>query len=118
MIQNKEPEKIVTYDSAEAASIQTVTGWVSRSGRFWGNDEHMARYDGLPPFSNDFNRSHPEKRQHREQAEHGNTGGNGNPGQCAVHYSPIGCAHLAERRLPRMTHMSHLRWSKYAGIII
>lgn len=46
MSQNKEPEKIVPYDSAEAASIQTVTGWVSRSGRFWGNDEHMARYDG------------------------------------------------------------------------
>lgn len=46
MSQNKEPEKIVPYDSAEAASIQTVTGWVSRSGHFWGNDEHMARYDG------------------------------------------------------------------------
>ena len=42
MNRNKEPEKIVPYDSSEAASIQTVTGWVSRSGRFWGNDEHMA----------------------------------------------------------------------------
>lgn len=46
MNRNNEPEKIVPYDSSEAASIQTVTGWVSRSGRFWGNDEHMARYDG------------------------------------------------------------------------
>lgn len=36
----------IMYDSPEAASIQTVTGWVSRTGHFWGNDEHMARYDG------------------------------------------------------------------------
>lgn len=39
-------EKIILADSDEAASIQTVTGWVSSAGRFWGNDEHMARYDG------------------------------------------------------------------------
>lgn len=39
-------KQIITYDSPEAASIQTVTGWVSRSGRFFGNDEHTARYDG------------------------------------------------------------------------
>lgn len=39
-------EQIIAYDSPEAASIQTVTGWVSRAGRFFGNDEHMARYDG------------------------------------------------------------------------
>lgn len=39
-------EKIIPYDSSESASIQTVTGWVSRGGRFWGDDEHMARYDG------------------------------------------------------------------------
>lgn len=37
---------IILEDSPEAASIQTVTGWVSRTGRFWGNDERMARYDG------------------------------------------------------------------------
>lgn len=43
---NKPEEKIVPYDSPEAASIKTVIGWVSRTGRFWGNDEHMARYDG------------------------------------------------------------------------
>ncbi len=33
-------------ESDEAASIQTVTDWVASGGRFWGNDEHMARYDG------------------------------------------------------------------------
>lgn len=38
--------KEIHYDSPEAASIKTVTGWVSSSGRFWGDDEHMARYDG------------------------------------------------------------------------
>ena len=39
-------EQIIAYDSPEAASIKTVTGWVSRTGHFFGNDEHMARYDG------------------------------------------------------------------------
>lgn len=38
--------KTIMYDSPEAASVQTVTGWVSSTGRFWGQDEHMARYDG------------------------------------------------------------------------
>ena len=33
-------------ESDEAASIQTVTGWVSRDGHFWGKDERMARYSG------------------------------------------------------------------------
>lgn len=39
-------EKQINYDSDEAASIQTVTGWVSSKGHFWGKDERMARYDG------------------------------------------------------------------------
>ncbi|MDH0730935.1 hypothetical protein N5F23_00580 [Pseudomonas sichuanensis] len=39
-------EKVVMYESPEAASIQTVAGWVDPSGRFWGKDEHMARYCG------------------------------------------------------------------------
>lgn len=39
-------KKPVLYESDEAASLQTVTGWVSRTGHFWGKDEHMARYDG------------------------------------------------------------------------
>lgn len=36
----------ILYNSPEAASIQTITGWVSSMGRFWGKDEHMARYEG------------------------------------------------------------------------
>lgn len=42
----KKEDVMVMYDSPEAASIQTVTGWVSRNGHFWKDDEHMARYDG------------------------------------------------------------------------
>src|ERR1035441_3784975 len=39
--------KIVLYDSPEAATFQTgLSGWVSRTGRWWGNDEHMARWEG------------------------------------------------------------------------
>lgn len=38
--------EIVMEDSGEAASYKTVTGWVSRTGQFWGTDERMARYCG------------------------------------------------------------------------
>lgn len=43
--QQKE-KKIIPYDSPEAASFKTVTGWVSSDGIFCGNDEHVARYRG------------------------------------------------------------------------
>jgi hypothetical protein len=36
----------VMYDSPEAAQVKTVTGWVSRLGHFYGDNEHIARYDG------------------------------------------------------------------------
>lgn len=42
----KKTDKIILDTSPEAASIKTVTGWFSRTGRFWGDDERMARYDG------------------------------------------------------------------------
>ncbi len=32
--------------ASDAATRQTVTGWVSRTGRYWGDDERMARWDG------------------------------------------------------------------------
>ena len=38
--------KVVFPEDDEAASLQTVTGWVSRIGNFWGKDERMARYNG------------------------------------------------------------------------
>lgn len=44
-VRNKAPE-VVLSTSDEAATIRTVTGWVSRNGRFWGDDERIARYDG------------------------------------------------------------------------
>ena len=52
-------KNIIMRDSPEAASIQTVTGWVSSIGRFWGADEHMARFDGATHQKCDKNPSHP-----------------------------------------------------------
>lgn len=46
MKQLKKQENIVMYDSDEAATIQTVTGWVSGDGFFWGENEHQARWRG------------------------------------------------------------------------
>jgi len=42
----KKEKEVIMYDSDKAAQIKTVTGWVDRNGRFWGKDEHMARYSG------------------------------------------------------------------------
>lgn len=39
-------QPIILYASDEAAHEATVTGWVARDGRFWGDDEHMARWCG------------------------------------------------------------------------
>ena len=39
-------DKIILPSSDQAASFQTVSGWVSRNGHFFGNDERLARYDG------------------------------------------------------------------------
>lgn len=37
---------VVMRDSEEAARLVTLTGWVSRLGHFYGDDERIARYDG------------------------------------------------------------------------
>lgn len=42
----KMSEPIILNTSDEAASIQTITGWVSREGFFYGPDERTARYAG------------------------------------------------------------------------
>ncbi len=42
---NNEP-KVILDTSPEAASIQTLTGWVSSTGQFWGGNERAARFDG------------------------------------------------------------------------
>lgn len=34
------------YDSPEAAQLKTVSGWISSDGRFFGNDENLARFAG------------------------------------------------------------------------
>ena len=40
-------DEIVMSDSAEAATYRTdISGWVSRDGRFFGDDERLARWSG------------------------------------------------------------------------
>lgn len=40
-------EKIIMYDSPEAATYKTdLKGWVSSTGNYFGKDEHLARYAG------------------------------------------------------------------------
>jgi hypothetical protein len=39
-------EIIILYTDDAAASLKTVTGWVSRNGLFFGSDERTARYNG------------------------------------------------------------------------
>jgi hypothetical protein len=39
-------ETVVSFDSDEAAHLTTVTGWMSRRGIFYGDNERGARYDG------------------------------------------------------------------------
>jgi len=46
MPETKKDELVVLPESDEAAKLQTVTGWVSREGHFYGADERAARYDG------------------------------------------------------------------------
>lgn len=43
---NQKTSKVVMMESDEAASIKTITGWVDRHGRFWGDNEHQARWSG------------------------------------------------------------------------
>ena len=43
----KDKEKQVLYTSEETVKYVTnIKGWVDRHGRFWGKDEHMARWSG------------------------------------------------------------------------
>lgn len=39
-------ERVIPYDSPKAAKRVRMTGWRASNGRFWGDDEHMARFDG------------------------------------------------------------------------
>lgn len=39
-------DKIIMFDSDEAAQKKTITGWVSSDGYFYSNDEKAARYRG------------------------------------------------------------------------
>ena len=49
---------IIMFDAPEAASLKTVTGWVSADGRFFGGDENLARYCGATHRRCDVNPEH------------------------------------------------------------
>jgi hypothetical protein len=45
--ENEMDNKVVMFNSEEAAQYKTgLSGWVSRHGHYYGNDERAARYDG------------------------------------------------------------------------
>ncbi|MDR3620498.1 MAG: hypothetical protein P4L85_14200 [Paludisphaera borealis] len=52
----------VFYDSDQAAKRVTLTGWVSRHGRFYGDDEHAARWDGCTHRQCDCGKAHERSR--------------------------------------------------------
>lgn len=54
--------KVIMYDSPEAAQLVTVTGWATRDGRFFGDNEHLARYCGSTHKACDKNENHPPHR--------------------------------------------------------
>jgi len=54
-----EQKPIIMFDAPEAASLKTVTGWVSADGRFFGADENLARYCGATHRRCDVNPEHP-----------------------------------------------------------
>lgn len=54
--------KVIMYDSPEAAQFVTVTGWATKDGRFFGDNEHLARYCGSTHKSCDKDESHPPHR--------------------------------------------------------
>lgn len=43
---SKTDKGIILRNDPRAARIQTVTGWVSSNGHFWGDKEYLARVDG------------------------------------------------------------------------
>jgi len=40
-------KEIIKYDSPDSAKyVKNIEGWVSKNGKFFGKDEHIARWDG------------------------------------------------------------------------
>lgn len=55
-------KEVIMYDSPEAAQLVTVTGWATKDGRFFGDNEHLARYAGSTHKRCDKDESHPPHR--------------------------------------------------------
>lgn len=54
-----EQKQIIMFYSPDAASLKTVTGWVSADGRFFGRDENLARFCGATHRICKNNPDHP-----------------------------------------------------------
>lgn len=50
--------EVIMYDSPEAAQLVTVTGWAAKDGRFFGDNEHLARLCGSTHRHCDNNEDH------------------------------------------------------------
>ncbi|MFI8479684.1 hypothetical protein ACIGCM_03845 [Pseudomonas sp. NPDC078700] len=55
-------EKVIMYDSPAAAQLVTVTGWKSADGRFFGDNEDLARFAGSTHRACKNNPYHPPHR--------------------------------------------------------
>lgn len=58
----RQQAKNIHYHSDKAASLQTVTGWVSSNGTFYGKDEHLARWAGCTHMTCGCGAVHPKGR--------------------------------------------------------
>jgi hypothetical protein len=60
--ENVKTEPKIMYDSDEAAQLVTVTGWRSKDGIFYGNNEHIARWAGCTHMVCECGTEHPKGR--------------------------------------------------------
>ena len=88
-------EPVVLYDSQEAASIKTVTGWGFRDGRFFGDNEDVARFSGSTHRKCKNNPDHPIYRVNS---------------YCEVCWK--------ERRNEKFAAMEHAEWDEVTPIVI
>jgi hypothetical protein len=63
-------EKIVLYDSDEAATYKTgIVGWVASTGQYWAKDEHMARWSGCTHMKCECGKIFPKGRLHCDSCQ-------------------------------------------------
>ncbi|CAB4172456.1 hypothetical protein UFOVP935_22 [uncultured Caudovirales phage] len=85
MTATKQQEEVVMIDDPQAATLVTVTGWRSRDGRFYGDNEHAARWGGCTHVKclACGNKRCPHATDHRNACTNSN-----DPGQPGSAYGP------------------------------